>query len=50
MTLFFIPMISEVTGKMLILFIKWGEGGKKVMTVVFIRENVDNYGRPLKYI
>ncbi len=33
--------------KMLILFVKKGEGGKKVMTVLFIRENVDNYGWPL---
>ncbi len=23
-------------------------GGQKVMTVLFIRENVDNYGRPLR--
>ncbi len=28
---------------------KKGEGGQKVITVLFIRENVDNYGWPLNY-
>ena len=32
---------------MLILFVKRGGGGQKVMTGLFIRENVDNNGRPL---
>ena len=28
----------------------WGRGGQKVMTVLFIRENVGNYGRPFKHV
>ena len=36
----------DCVAKMLILFVKGG-GAQQVMTVLFIRENVDNYGRPL---
>ncbi len=35
---------------MLILIIKWGRAGQKVMTVLIRRENVDNYEWPLIHI
>ena len=34
--------------KILILFIRMGEVCPKAMTVLFIGENVDNYGPPLR--
>ncbi len=37
-------MTNDCVAKMLNLFLKIGAGGKKVMTVLLIRKNVDNYG------
>ena len=42
-------MVKKAVNTSYYFFFGWGEGGggQKVMTVLFIRENVDNYGWPL---